>query len=131
MASFRQWRPPQLEPAPAVQPKQCLPTLMFLSIKLSKLTSAKPYQEANIYAPKIRNLNLVAYKYFEGVDLFAIKGVSHAKVLSIMSEIGLKGLVKFSSAKQIASWVRLALNNKISGVEILSHRILKGSNRLK
>jgi len=39
--------------------------------------------------------------------------------------------VKFETAKQFASWLRLAPNNKISGGKILSHRIPKGSNRLK
>jgi transposase len=94
-------------------------------------TSAKPYKRVNKNAPKIKNLNQVAFQYFEGVDLFAIEGVSHATVLSIMSEIGPEGFQKFRSAKQFASWVRLAPNNKISGGKVLSHRIPKGSNRLK
>ena len=34
-------------------------------------------------------------------------------------------------AKQFASWLRLAPNNKISGGKMLSSRIPKGSNRLK
>jgi transposase len=37
----------------------------------------------------------------------------------------------FESAKQFASWLRLAPNNKISGGKVLSNRIQKGSNRLK
>ena len=82
-------------------------------------------------APKIKNLNQVAFQYFNGVDLFAIEGVSHATVLSVMSEIGPEGFQKFSSAKQFTSWLRLAPNNKISGGKVLSHRIPKGSNRLK
>jgi transposase len=47
-----------------------------------------------------------------------------------MSEVG-HGINKFESAKQFASWLRLAPNNKISGGKILSNRIPKGSNRLK
>jgi len=47
-----------------------------------------------------------------------------------MSEVG-SGIHKFETAKQFASWLRLAPNNKISGGKILSNRIPKGSNRLK
>ncbi len=94
-------------------------------------TSAKPYKRVNKNAPKIKNLNQMAFQYFNGVDLFAIEGVSHATVLSVMSEIGPEGLQKFGSAKQFTSWLRLAPNNKISGGKVLSHRIPKGSNRLK
>jgi transposase len=94
-------------------------------------TKAKPYKRLNKNAPQIKNLNQVAFKYFNGVDLFAIEGISHATILSIMSEIGPDGFKKFKSSKQFASWLRLAPNNKISGGKILSNRIPKGSNRLK
>ena len=94
-------------------------------------TTAKPYKRLNKNAPQIKNLNQVAFKYFNGVDLFAIEGLSHATILSIMSEIGPDGFNKFKSSKQFASWLRLAPNNKISGGKILSNRIPKGSNRLK
>jgi transposase len=60
-----------------------------------------------------------------------IEGLSHATVLTIMSEVGPGGFNKFESAKQFASWLRLAPNNKISGGKILSNKIPKGSNRLK
>ncbi len=60
-----------------------------------------------------------------------IEGLGHATVLTIMSEVGPDGFSKFKSAKQFASWLRLAPNNKISGGKILSNRIQKGSNRLK
>ena len=61
----------------------------------------------------------------------AIEGVSHATVLSIMSEIGLKGFEKFKTAKHFTSWLRLAPNNKVSGGKTLSNKQPKGSNRLK
>lgn len=77
------------------------------------------------------NLNIVAYQYFDGVDLLSIPGVSFSTVLIFMSELGPNGLDKFSSAKKFASWLRLAPNNKISGGRRLSNRIPKGSNRLK
>lgn len=94
-------------------------------------TTNKPYKRINKNAPNIKNLNQVAFKYFNGVDLFAIEGLSHATILSIMSEIGPNGFKKFKTSKQFASWLRLAPNNKISGGKILSNRIPKGSNRLK
>lgn len=94
-------------------------------------TSEKPYKRINKNAPQIKNLNQIAFKYFDGVDLFAIEGISHATVLSIMSEIGPEGFKKFKTSKHFTSWLRIAPNNKISGGKILSNRIPKGSNRLK
>ncbi len=110
----------------------------FINAELKKFpakralkTTEKPYKRINKNAPKIKNLNQVAYQYFEGVDLLAIEGLSHATVVSIMGEIGPEGFRKFETAKHFTSWLRLAPNNKISGGKILSHRIPKGSNRLK
>ncbi len=61
----------------------------------------------------------------------AIEGVGDSLIMSLISEIGLEGIKKFETAKQFASWLRLAPNNKISGGKILSHHIPKGSSRLK
>ena len=94
-------------------------------------TSEKKYKRTNKNAPQIKNMNQIAFKYFDGVDLFAIEGLSHASILSIMSEIGPEGFKKFPTAKHFTSWLRLAPNNKISGGKILSNRVPKGSNRLK
>lgn len=77
------------------------------------------------------DLNIVAYQYFDGVDLLAIPGASHATILTIMSEIGQGGFHKFQSAQHFTSWLKLAPNNKISGGRVLSNRIPQGSNRLK
>ncbi len=96
-----------------------------------EVPEAKPYKRVNKNAIKGIDLNVVAFQYFGGIDLFAIPGVSHSTVLTIMSEIGAEGFNKFKSAKQFASWLRLAPNNKISGGKTLSNRIPKGSNRLK
>lgn len=60
-----------------------------------------------------------------------IEGVSHATILSIMSEIGPDGFKKFDSSKQFTSWLRLAPNNKKTGGKIISNKVPKGSNRLK
>ena len=95
------------------------------------LPEKKPYKRQNKNGIKGVDLNIIAYQYFDGVDLMAILGVSHSTVLTFMSEIGPEGLQKFSSAKKFASWLRLAPNNKMSGGRILSNRIPKGSNRLK
>ena len=76
------------------------------------------------------DINLLSYQYFQGVDLMAIEGVSHATVLTLMSEVG-TGIDKFESAKQFCSWLRLCPNNKISGGKVLSNKVARGSNRLK
>lgn len=60
-----------------------------------------------------------------------IEGVSHATVLTVMSEVGPDGFTKFETAKHFTSWLRLAPNNKISGGKVLSNKVPKGSNRLK
>lgn len=91
----------------------------------------KPYKRVNKNSIQGTNLNKVSYQYFGGVDLYAIPGVSHTTVLTIMSEIGSDGFKKFNSGKQFASWLRLAPNNKISGGKLLSHGVPRGSSRLK
>lgn len=90
----------------------------------------KVYKRVNKNAPKDIDINLMAYQYFEGVDLLSIEGVSHSTVLILISEVG-TGIHKFSTAKQFTSWLRLSPNNKISGGKVLSKKIPKGSSRLK
>ena len=93
--------------------------------------NSNPYKRKNKNAPEVKDFAKKAYQYFGGVDFMAIEGVSHATVLSIMSEIGFAGFSKFQTAKHFTSWLRLAPNNKISGGKILSNKLPKGSNRLK
>lgn len=93
--------------------------------------SAKPFKRANKNSIEGVDLNQISYQYFQGVDIYAIPGVSHSTVLMFMSEIGPEGLKQFPSAKHFSSWLRLAPNNKISGGKTLSNHIPKGSNRLK
>ena len=76
-------------------------------------------------------MNQASFQYFGGVDLMKIEGLSHATILSIISEVGPEGFHKFESGKQFTSWLRLAPNNKISGGKLLSSKTPKGSNRLK
>ena len=76
-------------------------------------------------------MNIVGYQYFEGVDLMAIEGISHSTMITLMSEMGPKGMEKFKSGKHFASWLRLAPNNKISGGKSISRRTPKGASRLK
>ncbi len=40
---------------------------------------------------------------FEGTDLLAIEGMSHATVLAIMSEVGIEGIKKFPTSKHFCS----------------------------
>ncbi len=96
--------------------------------KLKMKTTDKPHKRDNKNAPEIKNFNQVAYQYFDGVDLLAMEGLSHATVLAIMSEIGSDGFAKFNLSKEFVSWLRLAPNNKISGGKILSSKVPKGSN---
>ncbi|MDD3771685.1 MAG: IS110 family transposase [Weeksellaceae bacterium] len=91
----------------------------------------KTYKKVNKNTPKNIDLNLMAYQHFEGVDLMAIEGMSYSTILSLISEVGVDGIKRFSTAKHFASWLRLAPNNKISGGKVLSSKIPKGSNRLK
>lgn len=100
-------------------------------VKQKLKTTDKPYKRINKNAIDIKNFNQVAFKYFGGVDLMAIEGVSHATIMTVMSEVGIDGFKKFKTAKQFCSWLRLAPNNKISGGKVLSNRIPKGSSRLK
>ena len=105
--------------------------LMSLENPIDDLPEAKPHKRKNKNSPKNMDLNVIAYQYFDGVDLMAIEGVSDATLLSLMSEVGPEGMKKFKTGKQFASWLRLAPNNKISGGKTLSNRTPKGSGRLK
>jgi transposase len=93
-------------------------------------TTDKKYKKANKNAPDF-DLNQLAFQYFGGIDFMAIEGVSHATILTLISEIGPDGFKKFPTAKHFTSWLRLAPNNKISGGRVLSRKTPKGSNRLK
>lgn len=95
------------------------------------LPEDKPFKRNNKNSINGLDLNKVSYQYFGGVDLYQIPGISHSTILTVMSEIGPDGFMKFPSAKHFASWLRLAPNNKISGGKILANRIPKGSGRVK
>ena len=95
------------------------------------IAEAKPHKRITKNTNKQLDLNQVAFQYFEGIDLMKIEGVSHATVMTIISEIRLEGFSKFHTSKQFVSWLRLSPNNKISGGKVLSNQIARGSNRLK
>lgn len=99
--------------------------------KKQHIAEKKPHKRRNKNTIKGSDMNQIAYQYFEGVDLMTIEGVNDATIMSIISEVGLKGIKKFETSKQFTSWLRLAPNNKISGGKVLSHHIPKGSSRLK
>jgi transposase len=99
--------------------------------KKQHIASKKPHKRKNKNAITGADMNQLSYQYFEGVDLMAIEGFNDGIIMSLISEVGLKGIKKFESAKQFAAWLRLAPNNKISGGKVLSHHLPKGSSRLK
>ncbi|WP_026753433.1 IS110 family transposase [Sediminibacter sp. Hel_I_10] len=101
------------------------------NVKKALFIDKKVHKRINKNTPKNIDLNLISYQYFDGLDLYAIEGFSHGTVLTLMSELGEKGILEFQNAQHFASWLRLAPNNKISGGRILSSRTPKGSNRLK
>ncbi|MEJ7738612.1 MAG: IS110 family transposase [Chitinophagaceae bacterium] len=94
-------------------------------------TDDKKHKRINKNAIKGIDLNQASFRYFGGTDLMSIEGLSHSSILTIMSEVGPEGFKKFETAKEFASWLRLAPNNKISGGKLLSSKTPKGSNRLK
>ena len=96
-----------------------------------ELPSTKKHKRLNKNSIKTIDLNIISFQYFGGVDLLEIPGVSYSTILSLMSEIGPKGMSKFPTAKHFTSWLRLAPNNKISGGRIMSSKVPRGSNRLK
>ena len=100
-------------------------------VKKSLCIDKKVHKRINKNTPKNIDLNLISYQYFDGIDLYAIEGFSHGTVLTLMSELGENGILKFQNAQHFTSWLRLAPNNKVSGGRILSSRTPKGSNRLK
>jgi len=89
------------------------------------------HKRLNKSSIKTIDFNIVAFQYFEGVDLLEIPGVSYGTLLSIMSEVGPNGLDNFPTAKHFTSWLRLAPNNKISGGRRTSSKMPKGSHGLK
>jgi hypothetical protein len=91
--------------------------------KKSLRTEDKKHKWINKNAIKDIDLNQASYQYFGGVDLMKIEGLSHATILSIMSEVGPDGFHKFETAKHFTSWLRLAPNNKISGGKLLSSKM--------
>jgi transposase len=99
--------------------------------KYSLFIESKIHKKVNKNTPKNIDLNLKAYQFFDGLDLYAIEGFSHGTVLTLMSELGSEGIKKFPTAQHFASWLRLSPNNKISGGKVLHSRTPKGSNRLK
>lgn len=99
--------------------------------KKQHVASKKKYKRRNKNTIRGADMNQISCKYFEGVDLMEIEGVGDATIMAVISELGLKGIKKFSTGKQFTAWLRLAPNNKISGGKVLSHHIPKGSSRLK
>ncbi len=94
-------------------------------------TDDKKHKRLNKNALKGIEMNQASFQYFGGVDRMKIEGLSHATILSIISEVGPDGFQKFETAKQFTSWLRLAPNNKISGGKLPSSKTPKEVIALK
>jgi transposase len=70
-----------------------------------------------------------SFRYFGGVDLFAIEGVNQNTVLTLISEVG-DNIKKFHNAKSFANWLHLCPFQKITGGKIISSKTQKGTNPL-
>jgi len=88
--------------------------------KKQYIAKKKPHKRTNKNGFKNMDMNSIAYKYFEGVDLMEIEGVNDDLVTAPISE--------FSACRQFTSWLRLAPNNKISSGKMLNRHIPKGSS---
>ncbi len=85
-------------------------------------------KKQNKNCPKM-DIEKLAFQLTGGIDLSKIDGVSGQTLLSIISEIGTE-VGKFSTAKQFASWLRLAPNNRKTGGKVMSSHTPKRKNRL-
>jgi len=74
-------------------------------------------------------LQKISIELTQGINLFAIEGVSDATVLAILSETSFD-LSKFPTAKHFASWLALSPNNKITGGKILKSHVAHHNNKL-
>lgn len=70
-----------------------------------------------------------SFRYFGGVDLFAIEGINQNTVLTLMAEVG-TDIAKFRSSKAFASWLHICPNEKVTGGKVISSRTKRGSNPL-
>lgn len=107
-----------------------------MKVLLERLAPAVPCAES-IGVPKRKtqyksnpefDVATLSRKYLQ-VDLYAIEGISHGTILSILSEVG-TDLWRFKTAKHFTSWLRLAPNNKISGGKVLSSKTPKRKHTL-
>jgi transposase len=65
-----------------------------------------------------------------GVDLTQIDGISESAALALIAEIG-TDMRPWKTEKQLASWLALCPNNKISGGKILKRSTRKTANRAR
>ena len=62
---------------------------------------------------------------FEDNDLMDVEGLSYASFLTLMSEVGIDGIKKFTAAKHYISWQGLTPNNIISSGRNFSSKMEK------
>jgi transposase len=84
-------------------------------------------QDKGKHAPKGICLQQHCYRIL-GTDIYAVPGIGPGVALQFIAEMG-TGIHQFGSAKQFASWLGLAPNNRISGGKVLSSRTEKTRHR--
>lgn len=98
--------------------KELTPMVAVPALDLKRKRSYRNQQQFDV--------PLLSHRYL-GVNLFDIDGISHATVMSFLTEIGLD-ICKFPTAKAFTHWLRLAPNNKITGSRVVSSRTPRGKH---
>src|SRR3954468_17693273 len=95
----------------------CSKNKLIWTLQKKLSTTVKTHKRQNRNAIKGIDLNQATFQYFEGVDLMAIEGVSHATILSIMSEIGHDGFFRISYFQTFYQLVEIGAKQKKTGVK--------------
>ncbi|TAH01069.1 MAG: IS110 family transposase, partial [Sphingobacteriales bacterium] len=102
--------------------------LLRSEIPLGQAPSYKKAIKKNKNTPCV-DFQDYSFRYFGGVDLFAIEGINQNTVLTLMAEVG-TDITKFRSSKAFASWLHICPNEKVTGGKVISSRTKRGSNPL-
>ena len=92
---------------------------------------AKPLERSskNINKKNKINFDIESYAYqIFGVNLMKIPGISHATLLTLISELGPGFTSKFPSASKFCRWCNLTPIDKVTGGEIKSSNVPKRKN---
>jgi transposase len=102
--------------------------LLSSEIPLGQAPSHKKAIKKNKNTPCV-DFQEYSFRYFGGVDLFAIEGINQNTVLTLMAEVG-TDITKFRNPDAFASWLHLCPNEKVTGGKVISSRTRRGSNPL-